>query len=97
MLYGFWHKYEWVPSQAWVTIWYVIFCFVCSLLFTCQGGIYIFELFDHYAIGINLIIFLLMQTIIIGWMYGYQKLAVIAEEQTGEKLPKCYTVFIKYL
>ena len=59
-----------------------------SMLFTCQAGLHIFEFFDHYAVGINLIMLLLLQTIIIGWVYGYDKLANNAADQTGEKMPK---------
>lgn len=67
------------------------------MLFTTSGGLYIFELFDHYAIGINLIFFLFFQTIAIGWIYGFKKLEDLALEQTNERFPKIYSVFIKYI
>lgn len=44
-----------------------------------------------------MIIFLLFQTVILGWVYGYSNISEQAELKTREKIPKIYGVFIKYI
>jgi len=67
------------------------------LIFATSAGIHIFELFNHFAIGINLIFFLFFQTIVIGWLYGFKNLEELAKELTNERIPRIYSIFIKYI
>lgn len=40
-----------------------------------QAGLYVFQLFDYYACsGIPLILFAILETVCIGWVYGEQQL-----------------------
>lgn len=51
---------------------------LCQLNFaSCglQAGLYVFQLFDYYACsGIPLILFSILETLCIGWVYGEQQL-----------------------
>ncbi|XP_078144060.1 sodium- and chloride-dependent GABA transporter 2-like [Centroberyx gerrardi] len=52
----------------------LVICVVCSivgLLMVTEGGIYIFQLFDYYAIsGILIMFFAILESICVGWIYG---------------------------
>ncbi|GAA6221900.1 sodium- and chloride-dependent GABA transporter 2-like [Lates japonicus] len=45
--------------------------FFVGLLMVTEGGLYIFQLFDHYACsGMTLLLFAILQSLCIGWVYG---------------------------
>ncbi|XP_040014958.1 sodium- and chloride-dependent GABA transporter 2-like [Xiphias gladius] len=45
--------------------------FLVGLLMVTEGGLYIFQLFDHYACsGMTLLLFAILQSLCIGWVYG---------------------------
>nr|XP_033506701.1 sodium- and chloride-dependent GABA transporter 2-like [Epinephelus lanceolatus] len=46
-------------------------CFVIGLCMVTDGGLYVFQVFDYYACsGIPLILFAMLESICIGWVYG---------------------------
>ncbi|XP_033506845.1 sodium- and chloride-dependent GABA transporter 2-like [Epinephelus lanceolatus] len=46
-------------------------CFLIGLCMVTDGGLYVFQLFDYYACsGIPLILFAMLESICIGWVYG---------------------------
>lgn len=43
-----------------------------------QGGLYVFQLFDYYACtGMTLLLFAILQSVCIGWVYGKKKPAIL--------------------
>ncbi|XP_035007578.1 solute carrier family 6 member 22, tandem duplicate 2 [Hippoglossus stenolepis] len=45
--------------------------FFIGLLMVTEGGLYIFQLFDHYAAsGMTLLFFAVLESVCIGWVYG---------------------------
>ncbi|XP_035486455.1 sodium- and chloride-dependent GABA transporter 2-like [Scophthalmus maximus] len=45
--------------------------FLVGLLMVTEGGLYIFQLFDHYAAsGMTLLFFAIIESVCIGWVYG---------------------------
>ncbi|XP_037642349.1 sodium- and chloride-dependent GABA transporter 2-like isoform X1 [Sebastes umbrosus] len=45
--------------------------FIIGLCFVTEGGIYLFQIFDYYACsGTPLVIFAILESICIGWVYG---------------------------
>ena len=52
----------------------VIIYFTFGLMFCLQQGIYIFELFDHYAVGLPLLFLQFVNVIVIGWKFDLAKL-----------------------
>ena len=63
-----------------------------SLIYSTRAGIHIFEFFDHYAVGINLIFFLMLQTMVLGWWVGFDTIQSEAMKEGKEKF--CF--FFKY-
>ena len=97
IIYGVVKRCKWNPGRCWVTIWYWIISCLFSIIFSTWAGYYIFKLFDHYAVGINLIFNVFYQAIAIAWFYGFDKIIRLAHESTGETIPRWITVFTKYL
>lgn len=71
-------------------------CFISSLMFVTDAGYYVFNMFDAYACGVSLYFCLIMECIVIGWIFGIEKLSIIAFRTTGEKIPKVVMYLIKF-
>lgn len=49
--------------------------FLVGLLMVTEGGLYVFQLFDYYACtGMTLLLFAILQSVCIGWVYGADRL-----------------------
>jgi len=71
-------------------------CFISSLMFVTDAGYYVFNLFDAYSCGISLYFLLIMECVIFGWIFGIEKLAIIAKRTTGEDIPKVVIYLVKF-
>lgn len=72
-------------------------CFISSLMFVTDSGYYVFNMFDAYACGVSLYFCLIMECIVIGWIFGIEKLSIIAEKCTQEKIPMFTMLLVKFL
>lgn len=54
-----------------------------------QGGIYFFQLIDHYAASISIMFLAFFQMIAIAWFYGVRRLSKNIKQMTG-KSPSLY-------
>ncbi|XP_078053532.1 solute carrier family 6 member inebriated isoform X1 [Augochlora pura] len=57
-----------------------------------QGGIYFFQLIDHYAASISIMFLAFFEVIAISWFYGVRRLCNNVKEMTG-RLPSSYFRF----
>jgi len=57
-----------------------------------QGGIYFFQLVDHFAASISIMYLAFFEVIAISWFYGAHRLAKNVREMTG-RLPSQYIQF----
>jgi len=63
---------------------FCLFFFLCGLIFVTPGGVYVFEIFNSYAVsGICLLWLVAWQSIGIGWVYGATKYYEIIKEMIG--------------
>ncbi|XP_037958165.1 sodium- and chloride-dependent GABA transporter ine isoform X2 [Teleopsis dalmanni] len=71
----------------------VLFVCVISFLFglpnLIQGGIYFFQLMDHYAASVSIMFLAFCQMIAIAWFYGTGRLSKNVKQMTG-KAPSIY-------
>uniref|UniRef100_A0A8C5AYQ3 Transporter n=1 Tax=Gadus morhua TaxID=8049 RepID=A0A8C5AYQ3_GADMO len=59
-------------------------CFFVGLLMVTEGGLYIFQLFDYYACsGMTLLLFAILQSMCIGWVFGADRFYDIIEDMIG--------------
>ncbi|XP_025073170.1 sodium- and chloride-dependent GABA transporter ine-like [Pogonomyrmex barbatus] len=61
-----------------------------------QGGIYFFQLIDHYAASISIMFLAFFEVIAISWFYGVKRLCNNVREMTGH-LPSRYFRFCWFL
>uniref|UniRef100_A0A672HF02 Uncharacterized protein n=1 Tax=Salarias fasciatus TaxID=181472 RepID=A0A672HF02_SALFA len=58
--------------QLWAIFFFIMIIF---LGLDSEGGLYIFQLFDYYACsGMTLLLFAILQSVCIGWIYGADRL-----------------------
>jgi len=73
-----------------------VICFISSLMFVTDSGYYVFNMFDAYACGISLYYCLIMECVVIGWVFGIEKLSIIAKRTTNEEIPKIVMMLVKF-
>lgn len=61
-----------------------------------QGGIYFFQLIDHYAASMSIMFLAFFEVIAISWLYGVRRLCNNVKEMTG-RLPSVYFRFCWFL
>ncbi|XP_011138636.1 sodium- and chloride-dependent GABA transporter ine isoform X1 [Harpegnathos saltator] len=61
-----------------------------------QGGIYFFQLIDHYAASMSIMFLAFFEIIAISWLYGVRRLCNNVKEMTG-RLPSVYFRFCWFL
>ncbi|XP_053492568.1 sodium- and chloride-dependent GABA transporter 2-like isoform X1 [Ictalurus furcatus] len=58
--------------------------FLIGLVMVTEGGLYIFQLFDYYCCsGMTLLLFAILQSVCIGWVYGANRLYDNIEDMIG--------------
>ena len=70
--------------------------FFVGLIFCLRQGIYIFQIFDHYAVGLPLLFLELANTLILGWKFDMLTLDQLMFNATGERFPKPLFYIVRY-
>ena len=81
-------------------VWCIIvnlFCFLWSLVFCIEGGLFVFDLFDGYSGNIQLLFCLMCELVFIGFLFGLDKLEILMILRTGERIPKFVKFFFKII
>ncbi|KAL6254416.1 hypothetical protein P5V15_014464 [Pogonomyrmex californicus] len=91
---------NWVKRHLFCHEMLVLVICVVSFLFglpnITQGGIYFFQLIDHYAASISIMFLAFFEVIAISWLYGVKRLCNNVREMTGH-LPSLYFRFCWFL
>ncbi|XP_035241072.1 sodium- and chloride-dependent GABA transporter 2-like isoform X1 [Anguilla anguilla] len=70
-------------------IFLLLFCltsFILQLVMVTEGGMYVFQLFDYYAINGACVLFLsVFKVLVIGWLFGAERMVDVIEDMTGER------------
>ncbi|XP_068192467.1 sodium- and chloride-dependent GABA transporter 3-like [Antennarius striatus] len=70
-------------------IFLIIFCsafFLIQTIFTSQGGIYLFQLIDYYAVnGAGVLFLCLIECVAVGWAFGAERMSDVVERMTGQR------------
>ncbi|XP_058490060.1 sodium- and chloride-dependent GABA transporter 2-like [Solea solea] len=79
----------------------LLFCLICffsQLVMITEGGMYVFQLFDHYAYNGCCILFLaVFESLALGWIFGVQRLYDIIKDMTGVRANVFFKVCWLYL
>jgi SNF family Na+-dependent transporter len=71
--------------------------FSLGLIFVTNNGYWNFTLFNNYAAGLSLVYVLVVETSMIAYYFGLDKLEVLIYKRTGERLPTFFKICIKYV
>ncbi|XP_068598844.1 sodium- and chloride-dependent GABA transporter 2-like [Brachionichthys hirsutus] len=75
-----------------------IFCFSIGLVMVTEGGLYIFQLFDYYSCsGTTLLLFAILQSVCVGWVYGADRFYKNIEDMVGYKPLPLIKYCLKYI
>ncbi|XP_037631829.1 solute carrier family 6 member 22, tandem duplicate 1 isoform X1 [Sebastes umbrosus] len=75
-----------------------VFSFFVGLVMVTEGGLYIFQLFDYYACsGMTLLLFAILQSGCIGWIYGVDRFYANIEDMIGYKPLAVIKYCLKYV
>ncbi|XP_077459435.1 sodium- and chloride-dependent GABA transporter 2-like [Stigmatopora argus] len=73
-------------------------CFFIGLVMVTEGGLYIFQLFDYYACsGMTLLLFAILQSVCIGWVYGGDRFYDNIEDMIGYRPFPLIKLCLKYV
>lgn len=68
-----------------------IVCFLLGLPMCLEGGIYIFELLNVYAVGFSLLFIAFCEVIVVGYMYGFVRIASHIKKDMGIPLHQFFS------
>uniref|UniRef100_A0A4W5M7F7 Transporter n=1 Tax=Hucho hucho TaxID=62062 RepID=A0A4W5M7F7_9TELE len=72
--------------------------FFIGLVMVTEGGLYIFQLFDYYACsGMTLLLFAILQSVCISWIYGADRLYDNIEDMIGYRPLPIIKYCLKYV
>ncbi|XP_029286970.1 sodium- and chloride-dependent GABA transporter 2-like [Cottoperca gobio] len=72
--------------------------FFIGLVMVTEGGLYIFQLFDYYACsGLTLLLFAILQSVCVGWIYGADRFYENIEDMIGYKPLPLIKYCLKYV
>uniref|UniRef100_H3CF08 Uncharacterized protein n=1 Tax=Tetraodon nigroviridis TaxID=99883 RepID=H3CF08_TETNG len=81
-------------------IFLVIFCsvfFLVQILLVTEGGVYLFQLIDHYAANGSCIMFgSVIHCVVVGWAFGADKICDAVEDITGHRPWAFYKLCWRY-
>lgn len=71
--------------------------FLGGLMFCGRSGVYMFNLFNHYAVGICLLFILLCESVIISWVFTIERINEKLREKTGEEIKPFFAFILKFI
>lgn len=70
-------------------------CFIWSLMFCSEGGIYNFDMWDDNCTHIQLLFVFVAEVILIPWVWGVDRLSELIFLRTGDRIPRFYIFILK--
>ncbi|NEO47882.1 MAG: sodium-dependent transporter [Moorea sp. SIO4A3] len=71
--------------------------FIAGIIYTTRAGLYILDIVDHFVTNYNLMLVAIFQSILVGWVYGVEKLRRYINQVSDWKVGKWWNFSIKYL
>uniref|UniRef100_A0A8D3DPI6 Transporter n=1 Tax=Scophthalmus maximus TaxID=52904 RepID=A0A8D3DPI6_SCOMX len=75
-----------------------IVCFLMGLVMVTPGGLYVFQVYDHFSCsGASLLLLSICQSVAIGWVYGAERFSANIRDMTGYSPLPVFRICWKYL
>ena len=68
-----------------------------GIIYTTRAGLYFLDIVDHFVTSYNLLLVGIFQTILVGWIYGAEKLRRYINQVSDCQVGKWWNVSIKYV
>lgn len=79
-----------------LSLWICVATFLAGIIYTTRAGLYFLDIADHFITNYNGILVAIFQSILVGWVYGAEKLRRYINEVSDWKLGKWWNMSIKY-
>ena len=70
---------------------------IAGAIYTTRAGLYLLDIVDHFVTSYNLILVGILQSILVGWIYGAEKMRRYINQVSDWPVGKWWNVSIKYL
>lgn len=80
-----------------ISFWVCLFGFLAGIIYTTRAGLYFLDIIDHFVTNYDLILVGILQTILVGWIYGAEKLRREINEVSSWTLVKGWNWILKYI
>ncbi|CAG5932691.1 unnamed protein product [Menidia menidia] len=75
-----------------------IVCFLIGLVMVTPGGLYVFQIYDHFSCsGASLLLLSIFQSLAIGWVYGAERFCANIKDMTGYRPLPVFKLCWRYL
>jgi NSS family neurotransmitter:Na+ symporter len=85
-----WKKYK-------LSFFVCLLAFLAGIIFTTRAGLYFLDIVDHFVTNYNLVLVGILQALLVGWIYGADKLRRFINEVSDFKTGKWWNWAIKYV
>ncbi|PSP19185.1 MAG: sodium-dependent transporter [Cyanobacteria bacterium QS_8_64_29] len=80
-----------------VSFWVCLLGFLAGIIYTTQAGQYFLDVVDHFVTGYNLLLVGACQAILVGWIYGAEKMRRQINEVSRWQLGRWWNLAVKYV
>ncbi|XP_066510399.1 sodium- and chloride-dependent GABA transporter 2-like [Hoplias malabaricus] len=75
-----------------------VFCFTLGLVMVTPGGLYVFQIYDHFSCsGASLLLLSIFQSVAIGWVYGPDRFSSNIKSMIGYAPPSTFKLCWRFL
>lgn len=80
-----------------ISFWVCLAGFGAGTLFTTRAGLYFLDIVDRFATNYNLMLVGILQAILVGWIYGAEKVRRYMDTVSDWRVGKWWNVAVKYI
>lgn len=80
-----------------ISFWVCLAGFVAGIIFTTRAGLYFLDIADHFSANYNLLLIGILQAILVGWVYGAEKMRRYIDDVSDWRVGKWWNISIKYV
>jgi NSS family neurotransmitter:Na+ symporter len=86
---------QWKLTQ--ISFWVCLAGFGAGTIFTTRAGLYFLNIVDRFATNYNLMLVGVLQSILVGWVYGAEKVRRYMDRVSDWRVGKWWNVTVKYI
>ncbi len=89
-------KYKHI-SLAQISLVFCLLLLIAGAIYTTRAGLYFLDLVDHFVTSYNLLSIGICQSILVGWVYGAEKMRRYINQVSHWQIGKWWNIAIKYI